>query len=266
MTTNHRIIAAFVSAGMLLAVRFASSEPVPVRFSEGLVHGFLVLSAADGTHLAEGDLEQTARGDRVTSRLVFHFADGSLHDDTAVFTERRQFGFVSEHLVQKGPSFPQAIDMSVDASGQATVQYTDDHGTRKTASERLKVPPDLANGMILTLLKNVSPDTAPKELSIVVATPAPKLVKLKVSAAGNDNFSIGRHARKAVHYVLKADIGGIQGLVAPLVGKQPPDAHVWVFQGPAPAFVKSEQTFFVGGPVWRIELISPVWPRSSASR
>src|ERR1043166_8691090 len=146
MTTNHRIIAAFVSAGMLLAVRFASSEPVPVRFSEGLVHGFLVLSAADGTRLAEGDLKQTARGDRVTSRLVFHFADGSLHDDTAVFTERRQFGFVSEHLVQKGPSFPQAIDMSVDASGQATVQYTDDHGTRKTASERLKVPPDLANG------------------------------------------------------------------------------------------------------------------------
>jgi len=30
--------------------------------------------------------------------------------------------------------------------------------------------------------------------------------------------------------------------------------------GEAPAFVKSEQQLFMGGPVWRIELVSPVWP------
>src|SRR5262249_9809193 len=143
---------------LLLAARHASSDSVPVRFSEGLVHGFLVLSAADGTHLADGDLEQTMRGGRVTSRLTFHFIDGSLHDDTAVFNEQRRFSFVSEHLVQKGPSFPHAIDMTVDAGGQATVRYTDDHGAEKTASERFDAKGDLSNGMVLTLLKNARPE------------------------------------------------------------------------------------------------------------
>jgi hypothetical protein len=249
---------------MLLFVRYASSEPVPVRFSEGLVHGFLVLSAMDGTHLADGDLEQTAQGDRVTSRLVFHFTDGSLDDDTAVFTQRRQFAFVSEHLVQRGPSFPRAIDMTVTAGGQAVVQYVDEHGAHKTSTEHFDAQADLANGIILALLKNVRPDAAPKALSMIVATPSPKLIKLKVSVAGSDDFSTGRRGRKAVHYVLKADLGGVQGLVAPLLGKQPPDSHVWVLAGAAPAFVKSEQPFYAGGPVWRIELTSPVWPRAVA--
>ena len=267
MTTHpRRTLAAFLLTVLLLAAHDAGSDPVPVRLNEGLVHGFLVLSAADGTHLADGDLEQTARGGRVTSRLVFRFVDGSIHDDNAVFDERRQFAFVSEHLVQKGPSFPRAIDMTVDAAGQATVHYTDDHGAAKTASERFDTKGELANGMILTLLKNVRPDNAPRELSMIVATPAPRLVKMKLSVASRDRFSTGRRARTAVHYVLKADIGGIEGVVAPLVGKQPPDSHVWVLEGDAPAFVKSEQPFFAGGPLWTIELTSPVWPRTTAAR
>jgi hypothetical protein len=62
-----------------------------------------------------------------------------------------------------------------------------------------------------------------------------------------------------MHYVLKVDIGGLQGVIAPLIGKQPPDSHVWILQGEAPAFVRSEQPFFMGAPLWRIELVSPVW-------
>jgi len=261
----ERITAALLVPGVLLLVRYASSEPVPVRFSEGLVHGFLVLSAADGSHLADGDLEQTVRGDRVTSRLVFRFTDGSLHDDTAVFSERRQFAFVSEHLIQKGPSFPQPIDMAVASDGQTTVKYVDSRGVPKTAAARFDTG-DLANGIILTLLKNVRPETAPKELSLIVATPEPRLVKLKISVAGTDSFSTGRRGRKAVHYVLTPDIGGVKGLIAPLVGKQPPDSHVWILEGDAPAFVKSEQPFFNGGALWRIELTSPAWPRTASSR
>src|SRR4051812_23122337 len=92
----------------------AFSEQVPVRHAEGLVHGFLVLRSMDGTLLADGDLLQNVRGTRVTSRLVFHFKDGSLHDETTVFEQRQQFRLVSDHLVQKGPTFPQPIEMTVD--------------------------------------------------------------------------------------------------------------------------------------------------------
>jgi len=98
-------------------------------------------------------------------------------------------------------------------------------------------------------------------VAFVAATPKPRLVKLEISAVGEDSFVTDRTARKATHYVLKVDIGGVAGLIAPLVGKQPPDSHVWILGGDAPAFVKSEQPLYNGGPVVRIELSSPVWPK-----
>jgi hypothetical protein len=44
-----------------------------------------------------------------------------------------------------------------------------------------------------------------------------------------------------------------------LLGKQPSDAHVWILDGDAPAFVRAEQPLYAGGPVWRIDLASPQW-------
>ena len=254
------IVAGFV---FIHAVRLPA-ELVTVRHAEGIVHGFLALRTLDGTSIADGDLIQLARGSRVTSRLVFRFKDGSLHDETAVFSQQGQFRLITDHLVQKGPTFPRPLDMSIDtATGLVTVRYTDD-GEEKHESEHLDMPPDLANGLTLTLLKNIRPEAPPKTLSLVAATPKPRLVKLAITSAGVDPLTTGGMARKATHYVVKVDIGGISGLIAPLIGKQPPDAHVWILGGEAPAFVKSEQPLFLGGPLWRIELVSPVW-RSSSS-
>jgi len=252
------------------AVLFASSarsadehRPVPVRYMEGVVHGFLVLSTLDGKPLADGDLFQVARGDRVTSRLVFRFKDGSVHEETAVFTQRRQFRLLSTHLVQKGPAFEHPMEVTIDASkGQITVRYTDD-GKEKVVNERMKVPPDVANGVILTMLKNPPPNTQRIDLSWVAATPKPRLVKLEITAAGEDSFSIGNSSRKAMHYVVKVDIGGITGLLAELLGKNPPDSHIWIALGEAPAFVKSEGPLALGGPPWRIELTNPAWPEEA---
>ena len=241
-------------------------QTVAVRHAEGLVHGFLILRTLDGTPLADGDLIQTSRGDRVTTRLVFRFKDGSIHDETAVYSQRRRFRLITNHLVQKGPAFPQPLDMSIDgSSGQVTVRYVDD-GKQEVERERIEVPPDLANGLILTLLKNVRTGTPPKTVSFVAATPKPRLVKLAITAAGEEPFSTGGAARRAMHYVLKVEIGGISGVLAPLLGKQPPDSHVWILGGEAPAFVKSEQPLYFGGPLWRIELVSPVWPRAPAPK
>ena len=49
-------------------------------------------------------------------------------------------------------------------------------------------------------------------------------------------------------------------LLAPLVGKDPKPVSVWIMEGDVPAFVKLEGPLFVGGPRWRMELVSPRWP------
>ena len=244
----------------------SAAAQVKVRYTEGLVHGFLTLKTLDGTHLADGDLIQSASGTRVTSRLVFRFKDGSLQDETAIFSQRQSFRLLSDHLVQKGPAFPHPLDMTIDAvKGQVTVRHTDDDGKEKVDTEHLDQTAGLANGLILTLLKNANPQAPPTKLPFVASTPKPRVVKLEISTAGEDPFSIGGASHKATHYIVKVDLGGVAGVVAPLIGKQPPDSHVWILGGPAPAFVKSEQPFYNGGPLWRIELVSPTWPHASAA-
>ena len=255
-----------IGAFVLLCTTAASAEPVRVRFTEGLVHGFLALRTTDGTTVADGDLIQFERAGRVTSRLVFRFKDGSLRDETAIFTQRGSFQLVSDHLVQKGPAFSQPLEAWIDrASGRVRVRYADDDGKEKNVDEQMKLPEDLSNGMILTLLKNVPPQAAPPTMSMVAFTPKPRVVKLEITRAANDAFTINGGTRHATHYVVKIDIGGFAGLVAPLVGKQPPDSDVWVLPGAAPAFVKSEGPLHLGGPIWRIELVSPVWPQEATA-
>jgi hypothetical protein len=251
-------IAMFCPAGQ-------NDEPVVVRHTEGLVHGFLVLRTLEGKTLAEGDLIQTADGDRVTSKLIFHFKDGSSRSETAVFSQSHNFRLLSDHLVEKGPAFKRATEMSIDAStGEVTVRYTDENAKEKVEVERLALPGNLANGLIFTLLKNIEPDATPlTTLSLVAATPKPRLVKLEVAAQGENPFSIGGPPRQATHYVVKVDVGGVAGLVAPLIGKKPPDSHVWILGGEAPAFVKFEGPLYLDGPIWRIELTNPNWRLSA---
>ena len=252
------VICVFLASGSV------SAAPVPVRYKEGLLHGFLVLSTLDGTQIAEGDLTQVPHGNRIASRLIFRFKDGSRSEETAIFSQRSYFRLLSYHLVQKGPTFPHATEVTItSSSGQVTVNYTDDKGKEKTESERLKLPQDLSNGLVLTLLKNLGSDPPPLEVPMVVATPKPRLVKLAISNPGKDPFFLAGASHEAVHFVVKVEVGGVAALLAPLLGKQPPDSHIWIEGGESPTFVRSETISYLGGPIWRTELVAPVWPKAA---
>jgi hypothetical protein len=236
------------------------AEPISVRHVEGTLHGFLVLRNQEGHILAEGDWLQNVNGDRVTARLLFHFKDGSVDDETTVFSESGNFRMIADRHIQKGPSFPHPMDMSIDAAkGEVTVRSTDKGGKEEVKTEHLDLPPDLVNGMVLLVIRNIRPDAPETTVSMLVATPEPRLVKLVISPRGDDPFSLGGFPRKASRFEIKIELGGIAGLIAPLVGKQPPNVQVWIVGGEAPTFLKEEGPLFMDGPIWTIELASPVW-------
>jgi len=61
-------------------------------------------------------------------------------------------------VVEKGPAFKMQMESTIDAgSGQVKIRYTDEDGKEKVIEERLELPADLANGLILSLVKNISP-------------------------------------------------------------------------------------------------------------
>jgi hypothetical protein len=266
MVLRSRVLAILLISTCILFGVAASASPVAVRYREGFIHGFLMLSTLDGVAIAAGDLTQVARGDQVTTQVTFRFKDGSRQEETTVFSQRHNFRLISYRLVQKGPSFKNPSDLSVTcATGQVTVRYTDDDGQEKVANEHFALPPDLGNGLIPTLLMNIPEGTPQIEIPMVVAAPKPRLVKIVLNAQGTEPFSLGGFSREAVHYVAKVDLGGVAAVVAPMVGKKPPDSQIWILGGEAPVVLKSETLSYMGGPIWRTELVAPVWPQASAA-
>jgi hypothetical protein len=222
------------------------------------VHGFLTLCSLEGKKLADGELMQVARGGRVHSHLVFRFEDGSLYDDEAEFTQEGDFRLVSDHLVAKGPSFKKATDTLIDVpKGEVTVRYKDDHGQEKVLNQKIDLPSDLSNGLLFILAKNIKPTVPLTAVSLLAATPKPRIVKLVISPAGEKPVTSGKTHLKATVYNIKVHIGGVTGMLAKLTGKQPPDMHIWVLENEAPAFIQSEGPLYEQGPVWRINLTSP---------
>src|SRR3984957_357189 len=256
---SFRRLQCLVPCALLIAVSGARghSESIPVRHPQGSAHGFLVLKTNEGVPIATGDVTQIIHGDQVTSRLTFHFRDGSLDDDTTVFSQRGVFRLISDHHIPRGPSFPKPIDLSIDVgSGKITSRAEDGAVTQ----EHLDLPADVSNGLPPNLLMNVLPSTRETMLSFVAPTAKPRLIKISVKPAGTAPFKIGETTRNAVDYVLHVEFGGLTGVIAPMIGKQPADYHIWILEGASPAFIREEGQFYEGGPIWRVEQISPTFP------
>ncbi len=255
--------ASFHASTLSILLFFTSSSlpgQVKVRNAEGLKHGFLILRDTDNKILASGDLIQVASGTRVTSDVAFHFRDGSIDEETTVFSQRGVFRLLTYHLVQKGPSFKRSIDMKIDCStGQVTVLTASPGGKEQSISDHLNLPSDLANGLIYTLLNDLDPKAPTTTVSMLVAMPKPRIVKLEIGADGEDSFSVGGAPHKAVRYTAKIHLGGVAGVVAPVIGKDPPATHIWMAGGKAPVVLKSEGILYEDGPIWRTEWASPVW-------
>ncbi len=239
------------------------AESVPVHYQQGTIHGFLELRSDDGRVLASGDLVQVAHGDRVTARTLFRFEDGSVDEETTVFTQGRSFRLISDHHIQKGPFFPHPMDISIDSrKSQVTVRFAGKDGKEETNANHFDLPSDLANGMVPVIVENIPPDSPQTTVSMLVATPKPRLVKLVISPRGEDPFSVAGISHQGDHFEIRIDLGGVAGVVAPLIGKQPPDIQIWIVGGDAPTFIREQGPIYPEGPVVNIELARPAWSNS----
>ena len=228
----------------------ALAEPVGVRFTEGVGRGFPVLRDVRGDKIAQGDLVQVARGDRVENRLTFRFRDGSFYDETVVFSQRDVFTLLSYRLVQRGPSFPESLDASVDReTGRYTVRYkSDEDSPEELVKGKFEMPEDAYNGLLTTLMKNLPTGTS-ATVQIIAFTPKPRLVKMLLMPANAETVMMSETAVPSTRFLVKPQLG----LFASLLVADIPDIKIWVSGGEAPAFLRFEGPLYFMGPIWRID-------------
>jgi hypothetical protein len=249
---------------MVLATLLATpveAAPVSVRFPEGVTHGFLLVRSLAGDIVGHGEITQmVSEGDLLESQLLFRFKDGSLHDEKVAFTQQRVFTLITYRLVQRGPSFPEQLDVSIDrGSAHYTVRsQRGTSGTEVVQSGQFNLPKDVYNGMLIMVAKNL-PQGAAETVSVLAFTPSPQVVPVELHATEEHAIQIGDRSGRVTQFAFTPQLGMIEEWLGKLIGKLPAEFHYdcWMMVDRIPSFVQYEGPLQLLGPILRIELASP---------
>jgi hypothetical protein len=233
----------------------AWSDPIRMRHPQGWAHGYVEVTTLDGERIGVGDLLQRVNRREISSRLVLNFFDGSVDDETTVFTQEGDLRLVSDHHVQHGPSFPKPTDVLIDAA-HSQVRTRDAAGT--VSNTHFDMPADTYNGLASTVLTNLASGAQQARIAIVIGGDKPRLAHLKSTLAGQKSFTLGGVKREASEWIVHVELSGVAKVVAPVIGKQPPDYHVLIAGGEDPVFIREEGPLYEGGPIWRVQQVSAV--------
>ena len=259
-----RAVGACVALTTVIAALLSTpvyAAPIAVKFPEGMTHGFLLVRSLSGEILGQGEMTQVLKeGDLVENRLVFRFKDGSLHDERVAFSQQRVFTMISYRLVQRGPSFPDQIDVSVDRGTAAYTVHSQAGavGKEEVLTGQVDLPKDVYNGMLITVSKNLQKG-ADETVSVLAFTPAPQIIKVQLRAIDEQPVQLGELSSKATQYVFTPQLGVIKEFLGKAIGKLPAQFHYtcWILTDAPPSFVQFEGPLQLMGPIMRIELVSP---------
>jgi hypothetical protein len=187
-------------------------------------------------------------------------ATGSVFEESVSFTQQGVFTMQSYHLVQSGPAFGDDIDAELSHSGKYVVHArSHKNGVGHDYSGTLSMPGDVYNGMEATVAKNISTRQS-TSMHVVAFTPEPRMVDVVFAPTGTQRVSLGTHEETAVDFTVKPQLGAVMNVLAKLTRQLPPETHVWIITDDVPAFARSAGPMYTG-PVWRIALASPQWPK-----
>ena len=250
---------AFIAIALLAPHTGLQAQELKVRYKAGAQQGFLVLRSLAGAMLATGEITQISYQDRVKLHVSFHFRDGSIDDETTVYSQRDTFRLISDRLVQKGKTFPNPCDIRIDVGAQQVSIRAFSKGKPVVKTESMELPSGLSNGMLFNMVQNLQHDAPNVEVPYLSPGAKPRMVKLEIAPEAEEQFKVGGRSYTAQKFIVKVNIGGLAGVVAPMIGKQPPDTYVWVTKGSAPTVIRVQGALYTEGPVWNIQVASPTW-------
>jgi hypothetical protein len=211
------------------------SVAVPVKYTEGTVHGFLELTTGAGALLSHGDQLQVAKNGGISSRMVFHIANGSLFEESVTYTQHDVFTMQTYHLIQSGPAFDEDLDATLSRTGSYVVRIRSHRdGREQEYAGSVSLPGDVYNGMVGTIAKNISAQEA-TTIHIVAFMPEPRVIAVELAPSGAERVKIGAHEESAVSFTVKPKLGMLLHVGAKLAGRLPSDSHIVIITSPSSA-------------------------------
>jgi hypothetical protein len=236
---------------------------VPLRYPQADLHGFPSMSDQSGKLIADGELTQKLKGDRLLVHAVWRFKDGRIaveDDQLRLKPELSQdtFRWVERH----GKRELRRIEVDF-RTGRATVTHYKD-GKPETWNEKLDLPAGKAftgysTALAVSQLRDELADKeARRELTFVAFTPKPRTVSLEISRSQGVRIRAAGRELAADLYTLHPNLPFPISLFA---GAK--DAHLWFTHSAPPALLRAEQNLIEkDDPLVLIDVI----PRGAALR
>ncbi len=216
----------------------------------------MVARSEAGQIIANVEFSQAVQSDQVTMHVIYRFVDGSIDDEETTYTQQGTFRLVRNHHIQKGPFFSKPVDFTVEAAtGIVTSRTIDKNGKLHVESKHIKLPDDLANGFVGTLLLNVPHNTAPFRVGMLAPVVGGRLIRLLISPEEEQTVQLSGRSLKATVFRVHPELGGIVSMIARLLGFQPKDVMVWVLEGEEPAVAVVVGQLGGSGPVVSADLV-----------
>ena len=219
------------------------------------------MSDQGGKLIADGELTQQLKGDRLVVHAVWRFADGRVSEEDDQLRMKPELQQESFRWVDRqGKTELRRIEVDF-RTGRATVARLQD-GKRETWDEKLDLPAGksftgystaLAVSQLRDALEN---EGSRSELTFVAFTPKPRTVSLEISRKQDARVRVAGRDLAADVFTLHPKIPFPLSLFA---GAK--DAHLWFTHAPPPALLRAEQSLVEkDDPVILIDVI----PRGSA--
>ena len=80
-----------------------------------------------------------------------------------------------------------------------------------------------------------------------------------ISRSGEGSYTLGGEKQTTKKLEIKVDLGGVAGVIAPVIGTEPKPTYAWMAGGRVPMFIRIQTQFYEGAPLWTIEQAAPEW-------
>jgi hypothetical protein len=253
MNPHIRVLAGMTALALLLA---PPGRAVELRYPQGDLHGFPSMSDESGKLIADGELTQKRKGDRLLVRAVWRFKDGRVAVEEDVLRTRPELWQESFRWVEtNGEEMLRHAQVDF-RTGKASFSRNED-GEPKTWEEKLDLPRGKAfTGYSAALAASqlrdaLSAKDSRRSLTFVGFTPTPRTVEVEIARQPGARVRAAGRELSADLFTLHPKLPFPVSLVA-----NAPDAHLWFSRGSPPALLRAEQNLLEkDDPRVRIDII-----------
>lgn len=216
----------------------AAGDPIRLVWQEGDVAGTTTIWGPDDRFVGVVEYRQTRRGDRLWSRRVARFADGSSDEDEAEAMVGEHLEALGGRSIVRDRDGETTVDVAIDVrGGRITGTVGRDEGRRAVDTAATLPPATYWGPLVFLALKNFAANAEGGRLVFrtVAPTPTPRVFDLALTDDGPGRVERAGVALPARRFLLAPSLHRV---VDPLIRALVPESEFLVLPGDPPALAR----------------------------